>query len=355
MRLHNLSSLQKLCIKLGPRCPVDVDVVEWVAKAVDGSVLRKLKFRLLWESDPVTMPNSLYTCKTLTKLTLSYKILVDVPCLVYLPSLNRLDLQYVVYKDEDSHVRLLSGCPVLEYLVVLRDDDHVMKFTVKVPSLLSLTYTTGALSQRDGNDRSLVIDTPNLTYLDIFDCSRHSCSIEYMPRLKKAWMNPSTHPGENFLKSLSTIEYLKLSQLYTLVPWCNVVFSLLIECRLCPYYADWCESLGVLLSNCPKLKVLMVDSTYEAGFPVLWKWNQPSSVSECLSSHLEIFRWQWYAGREYQTKVIRYILKNSKCLKKAEISLKSIGNLEEEQKKMIEDLQSMSRVSTCILLAGPRF
>ncbi|CAH2065943.1 unnamed protein product [Thlaspi arvense] len=357
MRLHNLSSLQKLCIKLGPRCPVDVDVVEWVAKAVDGSVLHKLKFRLLWESEPVTMPNSLYTCKTLTKLTLSYKILVDVPCLVYLPSLNRLDLQYVVYKDEDSHVRLLSGCPVLKYLDVLRDDDdddHVMKFTVKVPSLLELTYATGVLSQRDGNDRSLVIDTPSLTYLDIFDYSGHSCSIEYMPRLTRAWMNASIHPGEKFLKSLSTIKYLTLTRLHTLVPWCNVVFSLLEECSLCPFRAGWCESLGVLLSNCPKLKVLMVDSTCEDHASVLW--NQPRSVSECLSSHLEIFRWQGYAGRKYQKKVIRYILKNSKCLKKAEISLKSIGKLEEEQKKkMIEKLQSMYRVSTSILLAGPRF
>ncbi|CAA7058340.1 unnamed protein product [Microthlaspi erraticum] len=85
------------------------------------------------------MLHHLYTCETLRKLILSEKILVDVPCPVNLPSLHQLQLLDVVYKDEDSHVTLLSGCPVLKLLKVSRQDDvddNVRKFTVKVPSLL---------------------------------------------------------------------------------------------------------------------------------------------------------------------------------------------------------------------------
>ncbi|CAA7058333.1 unnamed protein product [Microthlaspi erraticum] len=111
MRFHDAPLLEQLSINLGPQCPIDVEVVKWVAKAVERCVLRKLEFELRWNNEPMRMPNSLYTCETLTKLILAEKVLVDVPCPVYLPSLYRLDLLDVVYKDEDSHVRLLSGCP----------------------------------------------------------------------------------------------------------------------------------------------------------------------------------------------------------------------------------------------------
>lgn len=78
-------------------------------------------------------------------------------------------------------------------------------------------------------------------------------------------------------------------------------------------------------------------------------WNQPSSVPRCLSSHLEIFEWEGYAGREDEKEVIRYILENSKCLKTAEISQNSTCSAEEKQ-KMIEELESMHKVSTSSVL-----
>ncbi|CAA7058335.1 unnamed protein product [Microthlaspi erraticum] len=363
MRFHDAPLIEKLSIRLGPECPTDVDVVRWVAKAVDRCVLRELKFKLLWKTEPVRMPSSLYTCETLTKLILADKVLVDVPCPVYLPSLHQLELLEIVYKDEDSHVRLLSGCPVLKRLKVSRQDsvdDNVRKFTVKVPSLLELTYMNTYFGEDDDDDRSLVIDTPCLIDIDIFDTLGHSCSIEYMPRLIRASVSVKLKLVDKFLKCLSSIEYLKLDPVgSTMAPWCNVVYTLLIECRIYPYISWSGSSLGVLLSNCPKLKVLLVESVSdkpksENHDPVLWK--QPNSVPKCLSSHLEIFEWIGYAGRKYQKEVIRYILENSKYLKKAEISLNSFSNLEEEQKKkMIEELESMPRVSTSLLRASPTF
>ncbi|CAA7058331.1 unnamed protein product [Microthlaspi erraticum] len=236
-------------------CPTDVDVVKWVAKAVDRYVLRKLEFELRWNNEPMRMPSSLYTCETLTKLILADKVLVDVPCPVYLPSLHQLELLGIVYKDEDSHVRLLSGCPVLKRLRVYRQDDvddNVRKFTVKVPSLLELEYMNTFFGEDDDDDRA-------------------SVSV----KLKLV---------DKFLTCLSSIKYLKLHHLAsTLAPWCNVVYSLLIECRIEDTFVPfWSGSpLGVLLSNCPKLKVFAVDSIYEEAQyeshdPVLWK--QPSSV-----------------------------------------------------------------------------
>lgn len=245
-------------------------------------------------------------------------VLVDVPCEVDLPSRYQLVLDSVVYKDEDSHIRLLSSCPVLKNLFVIRlddVDDNVRKFTVKVPSLLRLTYLSTLFGEDNDSDGSLVIDTPDLIYLNILDGSRNSFSIKHMPRLMRALINVASHPVDNFLTSLSSIEYLELSPSGgTMVPWCNVVYSLLTKCCICQFDPDLCESLVVLLSNCPKLEVLMVDSTFlidrsENHAPFLW--NQPSSVPKCLSSHLMIFNWKGYAGREDEKELIRYILENS--------------------------------------------
>ncbi|XP_010451456.1 PREDICTED: putative F-box/FBD/LRR-repeat protein At3g49480 [Camelina sativa] len=305
MGFHNAPSVENLRINLGVQCPVDADVATCVAKAVD-RCLRKLYFYLDWFSERITMPKSLYTCKTLTELILMGKILVDVPCEADLPSLYKLVLNNVVFKDEDSHVRLLSSCPVLKDLDVTRPDnvdDNVRKFTVKVPSLLRLTYMSLFFQEDDDDDSdvSLVIDTPDLVYLDIIDgLENSSCSINHMPRLMRALIDVDFYPDDNFLTSLSSIEYLELSpgEDHTIVPWCNaVIYTLLKECIISRFHPDLCESLVVLLSNCPKLEVLMVDSKYKF-FPSYA--FQPGSVPKCLSSHLMIFKWKAYEGTEVE-------------------------------------------------------
>ncbi|KAG7565037.1 FBD domain [Arabidopsis suecica] len=354
-RLHKAPLLERLCIELGPQCPIYVNPVKWVAKALDTRV-RWLIFRLLWKGEPIRMPKSLYFCKTLERLTLSYKILVDVPRQVSLPSLTELDLFCVVYKDEDSHVRLLSSCPVLKCLKVTRNrhvEDNVRTFSVKVPSLLRLDYKADTTFQ-DSDDRFLVIDTPNLLSLHIFDIFGHSFSVEYMPHLVTVVIDV-LFPNENFMRSLSSVKYLALSPFDIMVPWCDAVnnYSRLVECMIFLSDQDLCESLLVLLSNCSKLKVFMVDSEigqYANRGPGLW--NQPSSVPRCLSSHLEIFEWEGYAGREYEKELIRYILENSKCLKTAGISPNSTCS--EEKQKMVIELESMQRVPTSVLLSSAR-
>ena len=132
MEFHKAPVLQILSIRLGPHCPTDADVGKWVENAVNRGV-RELFFTLQWSADPTRLPKSLNTCKTLLHLRLSHKILVDFPTSSCLPSLERLQLYYVVYKDEASLVALLSSCPVLELLYVMRnEDDNVAKFSVKV-------------------------------------------------------------------------------------------------------------------------------------------------------------------------------------------------------------------------------
>ncbi|KAL1194699.1 putative F-box/FBD/LRR-repeat protein [Cardamine amara subsp. amara] len=92
----------------------------------------------------------------------------------------------------------------------------------------------------------------------------------------------------------------------------------------------------------------MVESEYKIDLSENILWIQPSSVPKCLSSHLKIFEWKGYAGDANEKELIRYILENSKCLKRAEISLDPICDIE-EKRKMIEELQYMPSASTSLM------
>ncbi|XP_023643364.1 putative FBD-associated F-box protein At1g05080 [Capsella rubella] len=208
MQLHKAPVIDFLCVKLGYICPTDVDVVKWVENAVSRCLL-DLEFKLAWSADPTSFPKSLYSCESLVKLTLCHKILVDVPSTECLPSLRKLSLNCVVYKDESSIVRFLSGCPVLKCLYVKRKmNDNVKKFTIKVPSLLELDYTNEHLDSYD-EEHSLIIDTPGLEDLYIYDFLGDSSSIENMPFLKCASISLGSN-HEKFLRSVSSVSSLAL-------------------------------------------------------------------------------------------------------------------------------------------------
>ncbi|CAA7031918.1 unnamed protein product [Microthlaspi erraticum] len=344
LQLHNAPVIDSLCMELGPRCPIDADIGKWVAKAVD-LLVHKLNFKLLWSAEPTRLPKSLYSCQTLVDLTLSHQILVDVPLSACLPSLRELDLDCVVYKNEDSLVRLFSSCPVLEILNVTRaNDDNVKKFTVKVPSLWDLWYSNSLSGEDDGY---LVVDAPAMTTLHIFDVSGDSCSIEDMPFLEDANIDIESYPDDKFLTSLSSVLAIRLFLSDTMVMRCgNINLSRLVKLRICPSRPDWLTPLVHLLGNAPQLKEFLVDSqyTYEPE-DLSFSWNQPSPVPKCLPSELEILEWRDYGDRVEEKEFLTYILANSKRLKTVTISLRSTIDLE-EQKLIMEELKDIPRVST---------
>lgn len=69
-------------------------------------------------------------------------------------------------------------------------------------------------------------------------------------------------------------------------------------------------------------------------------WNQPSSVPECLSSHLEILEWRQYKGTETEIEAAKYILANGSRLKKATFYSESA-----EKRGMLKELECVARDS----------
>ena len=70
--------------------------------------------------------------------------------------------------------------------------------------------------------------------------------------------------------------------------------------------------------------------------------DQPSSVPECLSFHLETLEWIGYAGTLQENEVATYILKNATCLKTATISLYSTYT--DTEKRMLIEKESRTLI-----------
>ncbi|CAL9246512.1 unnamed protein product [Arabidopsis halleri] len=200
------------------------------------------------------------------------------------------------------------------------------KILIDVPSLACLPSLK---AQNEGIVGTLVIDSPVLKKIFITDYSGDSCSFENKPRLDKAKINLFHYPDNKFMRSLSSIMCLELILSVATLAWLNAItFSRLIECSL------------IILNELEYwLEPLMSFKRLEKELPI--SWNQPSSVPECLSNHLEIFEWKGYRGRREEKEIMRYILANSKCLKRVGVSLRSTN-----KDKTMKDLESMSRVST---------
>ncbi|CAL9225590.1 unnamed protein product, partial [Arabidopsis halleri] len=258
LKIHKAPVLKSISVHLGRRCPVDEDVGKWITNVIDRKVC-ELFFKLNWSSKPIKLPDSLYTCHTLVHLSLSRKILVELVSQSYLPSLTRLDLKCVFFKDEDSLVRLLSGCHNLKDLYVKRHiEDNVKNFKVKVSSLKFLVYKYEKNHNIEYIRGSLIIDSYALNKVIVYDNSGDSCTIENTPRLDKASIFVMCYPGGKFM--FSSLIFFDVHLNIATVKCCTTInFSQLVECRIQPRNFDWLEPLMVLVQNSPKLKLLLID------------------------------------------------------------------------------------------------
>ena len=126
------------------------------------------------------LPSSLYTCKTVVVLELRGGIFLDPPPAFQFPSLKILRLSKIIYGSMNSILTLISGCPVLEDLSVVRvTTNRVVSFKIKVHTLKRLHI--GFKSYKpEPPDYNLEIHTPALEY---FRFSGHLRNIVFHEKL----------------------------------------------------------------------------------------------------------------------------------------------------------------------------
>ncbi|XP_023638056.1 putative FBD-associated F-box protein At1g55030 [Capsella rubella] len=296
-----------------------VDIVILIGIALTRNV-RKLVLEVSGPAEVlITFPTSLYNGETLETLTLRRWVL-HFPSQFCLKSLKNLHLDYVNYKDNETFLNLLSGCPNLETLKILsRITNSSDCFFIAVPSLQRLSIDNDLYPPC-----SYAINTPSLKYLKISgSIALESCLIENVPELVEADIdievsNHITIISENLLGPLTSVRRLTLalSSLKIEFP-ISVIFYQLVYLELYTDREAWGNLLIHMLGCSPKLQVLKLNGgCNEALDP--GEWNQPKNIPECLLLHLETFTWKGYKWqRKKERKVAKYILKSSNHLKRA--------------------------------------
>ncbi|ESQ38288.1 hypothetical protein EUTSA_v10029438mg [Eutrema salsugineum] len=313
----------------------DSEWLEYWTKPTVYHGLRELRFELVYRS--LKFPTRLYVCKTLETLILCKLHLVDVPPWACFLSLKTLHLLSVNFSHEESVQKLLSICPVLEDLVVRRSTYvSVEVYTINVPTLRSLSIDYLHAASPPAGVHGFVINAPSLKYLNIRD------------HLVKANVEVVCDQSKSLLGSLASIQHLSLCSKNLNIPYHADTFFLFLEhLELCTCSAEWCDSLTRILKEAPRLRVLKLKSIHCTSYNDSMEcWNQPSSVPECLSSHLQILEWRRYKGTKLEKQLAKYILAKAGHLKMATFSSKAT-----EEHQMFKKLESVPICSkSCQLL-----
>lgn len=171
LSLHKAPVIETLHFKLGKTCGNG----DSLNKAADRCCVRNLIIEIDTSSNsksPVMLPRSLYSrgFSMLVGLKLTNAVLVHVSTPIAFPSLKKLILKSIKYPSAEFFTKLLSSCPVLEYLSVEQcPDDNVAILSVRVPSLKHLFVYRHLKVAKDGE--GFVIDAPSVEFLKIVDYS----------------------------------------------------------------------------------------------------------------------------------------------------------------------------------------
>ncbi|XP_010431289.1 PREDICTED: FBD-associated F-box protein At3g52670-like [Camelina sativa] len=354
---HKATVLESLRLKFSSDNVSPVDIGLWVGIAFTRH-LRKLVLYVYYPShETFSFPASLCTCNTLETLKLSLGIIVDLLSPVLMKSLRTLHLEFVSYKDDESFRNLLSGCPVLENLVLDRGEyyDDVVTFVIEVPSLKRLEIYDYNCDERFEGYRINVSSLEYLTFQELTfqELTDFEISLN-APELVEVYIIGGSYIiADKFLGSLKSAKRVSFDLLpLQIVCPTSSIFYQLVSLEMHTRKQEWWNVLTVMLEISPKLQVLrLLDYRNKDDDMVGGKWNEPKYVPECLLSHLETFVWEKYAwDRQEEQEVATYILRYAKQLKKATISTNPINSKKlkklEERRKMLKELASVVRASS---------
>lgn len=206
--LHKALVLETLHLTLSRNC-LSIDIETWISVAISRGVRNLQIFQHRPGSGPIRLPWSLYTCETLVALDLQPEVIIvgDVPFKICLRSLKVLVFTLVKFSSVEILHKLLSGCPVLEKLTMVRGDDNMKSFTIAVPSLLRL-IAVDCRSQVPGDDVGFVIKAPSLKFLFILSRCCGFRSLVDMPDLVKAYIKLRHGDSKKFMGCLTSTKSL---------------------------------------------------------------------------------------------------------------------------------------------------
>ncbi|XP_009131884.1 putative F-box/FBD/LRR-repeat protein At5g22670 [Brassica rapa] len=315
-------------------------ITDWINKAVTRKV-QHLDISYPWIVE--MMPLSIYTCETLVSLKLQNVPLADSQY-VSLPLLNTMHLVDNIYASDALLENLVSSCPVLEDLTVVRKGDTVYNFEVlrvRSQSLKSLVVVLSGRKWWYKACRVAVIDAPGLNYLSLKDNKFTSYVISSLSSSAKVDIDVSfdveisgqttlidsskRSAVRSFFSMLSSVRDMTIS-LTTLECICLYLkheplpqFPYLIRLHAVLSNSDL-GNLPNILESCPNLKSLVLElNNFRKEELLIFS----SSAPECLRLSLECVEIRTpIRGAVAEIELVKYFLENSAVLKKIKMRLR---------------------------------
>ncbi|KAI3955276.1 hypothetical protein MKW98_020909 [Papaver atlanticum] len=330
----------------------------WIDAVVERNVQEvTLEIRHSYSKMTYEIPPGLVNCKSLKKLTLRVEDLAEfiLPKSMSLPQLKFMCLDGFLVSNEESAKNLFSCCPLLETLNIVDcyiQTDNRGNFTVESLSLKHFAYTHRHNNYRRHHLRPTIIklSAPNLTsitcesYLtqeyDLQNCSDLSdinLNILYNKEFEKRHL-PKEEKEEyakrilKLLVSVKKVKRLDLSSGFLEVLWrvtdlyncqlpilCNLQ-SLRLETR---FTRGSMHAIAYLLKISPNISTFIVKSN---SADVGDDWEVGFSLSGMVSN-LNVVRIENVHGCDAELKILSYLLKNAKGLKKVVLYFRpSVGS-----------------------------
>ncbi|CAN6806434.1 unnamed protein product [Brassica oleracea] len=315
-------------------------ITDWINKAVTRKV-KHLDISFPWIVE--MMPLSIYTCETLVSLKLQNVPLADSQY-VSLPRLKTMHLVDNIYASDALLENLVSSCPVLEDLTVVRKGDTVYNFEVlrvRSQSIKSLVVVLSGRKWWYKACRVAVIDAPGLNYLSLKDNKFTSYVISNLSSSAKVDIDVSfdvERSGQTTLIdsskrsavrsffsmlssvrdmtiSLTTLEGMYLYLKHEPLPQ----FPYLIRLHAVLSNSDL-GNLPNILESCPNLKSLVLElNNFRKEELLIFS----SSAPECLRLSLECVEIRTpIRGAVAEIELVKYFLENSAVLKKIKMRLR---------------------------------
>ncbi|XP_074340401.1 F-box/FBD/LRR-repeat protein At4g26340-like isoform X1 [Apium graveolens] len=299
-----------------------------------------------WQVD---MPWSLFTCKTLTTLKLSGGSVLNLPTRVCLPVLKILHLSSVIYVDDASIQKLISGCPVLEDLDIERHEwDGVRVINITSPTLKRFSMQFFLYGYIERCSYKISVSAPSLVYLKLADNMAVEYSLYDMPSLVEAQIGIYNDDSSRSLELLEEVTHVRVLQLsgkilefiesdedYEIPMFHNVARLELGANK----QAGW-DLLAELLESTPNLEVLVFPRGLvkrRSGKKPYFEfgWYTPESVPGCLVFSLETIIIHEFFGKKCEMDLVEYLLANAKVLKKMTIHFLYFKQQESCQRKLM--------------------
>ncbi|PWA60521.1 FBD-like protein [Artemisia annua] len=291
------------------------------------------------------LPLTMLTSKSLTKFRLHHASKFwnnwDWPSSANLPNLKTLDIVVVHYKPPDNAFKVIRGCPILENLsleIGRQWSWHSKEdYNFNIPTLKRLKLTTLQGSLFGAN--KVVLNLPNLEYLAVYGSFNSLFVMEDLSSLAEAKVSAQVSYGHRWvdlLKGISKAKYLTL-----IIP--NLLYI--------PPLPEFPNLKQLKLEGYPNLKHRLVSeilrSPYQLEHLCIEKPRNDFSNSTLPSSVFANLKTMIYTEAvwdEYDAKLLKFILTNSKVLEMLTVKCNTAISLKDED-RLRSDLSEHPKAS----------